>query len=92
MNPDLTSIVQALDRLEAALHTSTTDHFNLLLVVVTLGVLIWYTIETYKLRVAAQRQGETSVMPILAVFNEGSSFLVRNVGWGTSIQSTHRPL
>ena len=82
MNPDLTAISQALDRLVVALHRTTWDCINTLAVVLTLGVLIWYTVETYKLRLSAQkqtektgsllqeaqRQNEMSVMPMAAIF------------------------
>jgi len=56
MNPDLTSITHALDRLVAVLHKGTWDYISTFAIVLTLIVLIWYTIETYKLRTAAQEQ------------------------------------
>ena len=72
MNPDLAPITDALNRLVAALHKGTWDYISTIAIVVTLVVLIWYTCETYRLRKAAQRQNEISVMPMLAVVNESS--------------------
>ena len=56
----------------------------------TLGVLIWYTIETHKLRLEAQRQNENSMMPIVmfqSVYTQGqhagiSRLVIRNLGSG----------
>src|SRR5579863_4308624 len=56
----------------------------------TLIVLIWYTVETHKLRVEAQRQNEHSIMPIVmlqSVFVQGqhvgiSRPAIRNLGSG----------
>jgi hypothetical protein len=44
---------------------------NLIALTATLCVLIWYTIETYKLRLAAQKQLESSNMPIIALEYSG---------------------
>lgn len=60
MNPDLTSITEALNRLVAASGKGAWDYVNTVAVLLTLGVLIWYTVETYRLRLAAQRQTEES--------------------------------
>jgi hypothetical protein len=56
MNPDLNRIAAALNRLIAAEQKGPWDYAATVAVVLTLGVLIWYTIETYKLRRAAQDQ------------------------------------
>jgi hypothetical protein len=56
MNPDLNAIVRALDRLVVAQQRSPWEYIGTIAVVLTLVVLIWYTIETYKLRKAAQVQ------------------------------------
>jgi hypothetical protein len=50
------SIVRALDRLVAALHKGVWDHIYVVIVLLTLLVLIWYTIETQRLRKANQDQ------------------------------------
>jgi hypothetical protein len=60
MNPDLNPIVRALDRLIEAQQRSPWEYVGTIAVVLTLGVLIWYTIETYKLRKAAQAQSSES--------------------------------
>jgi hypothetical protein len=56
VNPDLTSIVQALNRLSSAQQKGPWDYAYILLVGLTLIVLIIYTVETYRLRRAAQQQ------------------------------------
>jgi hypothetical protein len=56
----------------------------------TLIVLIWYTVETYKLRLEAQRQSENSIMPIVmlqSVYVQGEHMgisrpTIRNLGSG----------
>jgi hypothetical protein len=53
---DLSTIVAALDRLTAAYRRDAWDHVSTILVGLTLLVLIWYTLETYGLRKAAQQQ------------------------------------
>lgn len=64
----------------------------------TLIVLIWYTIETHKLRREARRQNEVSVMPMLAVLNDSPSdrdnrrILLINVGRGPAFNLSIDPL
>ncbi|MGB9455389.1 MAG: hypothetical protein WCB12_05065 [Bryobacteraceae bacterium] len=52
-------------------------------------VLIWYTVETHKLRLEAQRQNEHSMMPVVAFqtgyfppHTKSSSLVVSNLGSG----------
>lgn len=54
MNADLNSIVNALDRLAAAQQKGVLDYVHIIIVVLTLCMLTWYTIETYWLRKAGQ--------------------------------------
>ena len=84
MSSDLHSIAQGLDRLIAAQQRQAWDYVHSIIVILTLCVLIWYTVETYRLRRVgqhqigdtekllreAQRQNEVSLMPILAVAAE----------------------
>jgi hypothetical protein len=81
MNPDLNSIARALDRLVAAQEKGAWNYISTVAVVLTLIVIIWYTIETSRLRKAAQdqtketgkllteaqKQNEVAVMPCLAI-------------------------
>src|SRR5215831_1972281 len=52
----INSIVRALDRLTAGLQKGPWDHVYIVIVLLTLLVLIWYTIETARLRKAGQDQ------------------------------------
>jgi hypothetical protein len=54
--PDFNAIVRALDLLVVAQQKRPWEYIGTIAVVLTLAVLIWYTIETYKLRKAAQVQ------------------------------------
>src|SRR5690242_696186 len=56
MHDDLNSILRELARLINGQPRGTWDHIHTVAMLLTLGVLIWYTIETYKLRRAAQGQ------------------------------------
>jgi len=56
VNPDLTGIVRAIDRLVSSQQKGPWDYIAIIAVVLTLGFLVWYTIETYRLRKAAQAQ------------------------------------
>ena len=56
MDPNLNAIASSLDRLVMLQQKGPWDHVATVAVVLTLAVLIWYTIETYKLRKAAQAQ------------------------------------
>lgn len=76
MNPDLTTLTKAIDRIAAALHKGAWDYAATVTIVITLVVLIKYTYETFMLRVAAQRQNEISVMPMLGIVIRASD---RNV-------------
>jgi|SRR5215510_2239610 len=50
------SIVRSLDRVAASLQKGVWDHVSVVVVLLTLLVLIWYTIETQRLRKAGQDQ------------------------------------
>lgn len=56
MDPNLNAIARSLDRLVALQQKGPWDYIATVAVVLTLIVLVWYTIETYKLRKAAQAQ------------------------------------
>src|SRR6266571_6025169 len=57
---------------------------------VTLAVLIWYTIETHKLRREAQRQNESALLPIVVIEeppqDNPDAFIIRNIGKGPAFQ------
>lgn len=86
MNSELTQIASALERLLAAHQPGPWDKASTIAVVLTLGVLIWYTIETYKLRVAAFKQHEVAITPIVMMAPiqdpKGALPAIRNVGNG----------
>src|SRR5215471_8475829 len=56
MNADLSSIAKALERLAAAQQRGPLDYVQMIVVLLTLCVLRWYTIETYRLRKTGQDQ------------------------------------
>jgi len=56
------------------------DVFNSIVLSATIVVLIWYTIETYKLRRTAQGQLEISTLPILALEYSGPLLSIRPSG------------
>lgn len=56
MPKELNAITGALDRLTAALQKGPLDYIHIATVLLTFGVLIWYTMETYRLRRAGQAQ------------------------------------
>ena len=60
MNPDLDSIVRALDRLAAVHQKGVLDWVGTAAIVLTLFALIWYTCETRKLRKATEAQTKTT--------------------------------
>ena len=61
MNDDLSRIARDLDQLVAIQQRGVEDYVRLIAVLVTLCVITWYTIETYRLRKVAQDQtAETS--------------------------------
>src|SRR5262249_1951625 len=56
MHSDPNSIVRELAQLIRAQRSGTWDHIHTVVLLLTLGVLVWYTIETYRLRKVAQGQ------------------------------------
>ena len=86
MNNDLQQVLAALDRLVAAHQRGVWDYVSVVAVVLTLIVLIWYTIETYRLRVAAVNQLGVATTPILMIAPiqqaKGAVPAIRNVGNG----------
>jgi hypothetical protein len=101
VNPDLQRIARAIEQLVAAQHKGAWDYVSGGAVIATLLVLIWYTIETYKLRVEAQKQNHTSAMPVVEfgslfrhweIYMDGqprptsTEFLcIRNIGVGPAL-------
>jgi hypothetical protein len=60
VNPDYTQIVNAINRLVDFQQKGLWDIVNTVAIIGTLCVLVWYTIETFRLRQAAQKQLETA--------------------------------
>jgi hypothetical protein len=56
MRDDLNSVLRDLAQLIHAQQRGIWDHIHTVVLILTLGVLIWYTVETYKLRKVAQGQ------------------------------------
>jgi hypothetical protein len=73
-------------RLVAAHQRSFWDYVSVIAVVFTLIVLVWYTIETHRLRVAAVRQYDVAITPIVMIATvqqaRGEVLAIRNVGYG----------
>ena len=73
-----------------------------ILTAATLLVLIWYTVETYRLRKAAQAQVESSTLPIVvfqsskvaatAGWAEWHRLVVRNLGTGPAFNIQFQPI
>jgi len=65
--------------------------------VLTLAVLVWYTIETYKIRVEAQRQTSNDLMPVVVLELRSDPGLmyhplgVRNIGRGPAFSISFSP-
>lgn len=58
---------------------------NLLVLIVTATIVAWYTHETKKLRVEAQKQTELQLRPFVIFEATRECFQVRNIGNGTAI-------
>jgi hypothetical protein len=56
MHDDLDSVMRSLARLIDAQNRGTWNHLHTVILLLTLAVLVWYTIETYRLRRVAQDQ------------------------------------
>lgn len=86
MNNDIKQILAVLDRLVAVHQRGFWDYVTIVAVVLTFFVLIWYTRETYKLRVAADKQYDVAITPILTIVPVPRNIAVipaiRNVGNG----------
>lgn len=56
----------------------------------SLPVLVWYTIETFRLRKEAKRQNELALRPLVVIEepsgHERESFVIRNIGKGPALQ------
>ena len=101
VNPDLHSIARALDKLVAIHERTAWDRASTIAVLLTLIVLIWYTIETFRLRKAAQaqteetgkllkeaqRQGDTSASLLKEAQNqsESTATLARATQWQNEV-------
>jgi hypothetical protein len=65
-------------------------------ILLTLAVLCWYTVETVRLRRAAQQQNQVSVQPVLAVYikefamGNPRQIVIENVGQGVAFNVTIR--
>jgi outer membrane cobalamin receptor len=64
---------------------------TLFVLTVTLGVLIWYTFETSKLRRIAEGQQRSSIMPIINLELEQAP-RVRNTGYGPAFNVEIQPI
>jgi hypothetical protein len=65
VSPDFQSLVNAINRLTAAQQKGPLDYISLIVLILTLAALVYYTWETIKICRAAHRQNETAVMPMM---------------------------
>src|SRR5262245_24673740 len=103
MSPELNSIATALDRLVAVQQKGSWDYIHAVTLLLTLGVLTWYTIETYRLRKAgqgqtaetakllseAQRQNEVSVNLLREAQRQNEVSVMPIVAIGVESQADH---
>jgi len=89
VNSDTKEILAILERLVQAHQHGVFDWIGLGAIVLTLAVLVWYTIETYYLRIAAVRQLDVASTPILMIApvareseSTSADITIRNVGTG----------
>jgi len=87
VNTDTKQVLAVLERLVAAHQRGVLDYTGVIAIVLTLVVLIWYTIETHGLRVTAVKQVEHATTPILAIApvldrDAHPQIAIRNVGSG----------
>jgi hypothetical protein len=101
VNPNFKSLVDAIDHLTAAQQKGPWDYAGTVAVVLTLGFLVWYTVETFWLRKAAQQQNEHSTMPIVSFQSSYtvtgqpinvSLLAIRNMGSGPAFNVEIKPL
>lgn len=94
MNNDIKQMIAVLDRLVAAHQRSVWDNISVIAIVLTLLVLIWYTVETYRLRVAAVKQLDVATTPIVMIAPDEQSDVmvptIRNVGRGPAFNISVR--
>jgi hypothetical protein len=93
MNNDLQQLIAEIDKLVAAHQRGAWDYVSVIAVVLTFIVLIWYTVETYRLRLAAVNQLAVATTPILMIAPvqgpKGAVPAIRNVGNGPALQYFH---
>ena len=83
MNAQLTSIVRVLDQLVATQQHGAWDYVHIAVTGLTLCVVVWYTIETYRLRMVGQSQtAETAKL-----LSEAQR---QNEVWANLLQETER--
>ena len=100
MTPDQSKqLIAIIERLAQSNQKGPWDYAGIVLGIVTLFVLIWYTVETYKLRqsaqkqielsnkalVAAQKQTELLTMPMLVFVVVEKDILLVNAGSGIAL-------
>lgn len=81
--PDLTQITNAINGLATTMQKGPWDYASTIAVVLTLVVLIWYTVETSRLRVAAQKQTEETekLLAEAQSQNRVSASLLKEAQW-----------
>ena len=97
------AIAQAIDRLTATQGKGALDWLGFSILVLTFAALVWYTVETYRLRIKtteilgeARRQNEMTILPMLALYVDRSGhdlrLLLRNLGTGPAFNVSVEPL
>lgn len=64
----------------AFITSETTTWAGTIATCITAAVVIWYTIETARMRQQLVLQNERSVLPFIAVDFEGQDFKIKNIG------------
>lgn len=61
---------------------------NIVVLALTLIAIVWYTVETFRLRKINEKQIRINIMPLIAVVNIGNEIKLKNIGKSPALNVT----
>lgn len=65
---------------------------NIIVLALTFIAIVWYTVETFRLRKINEKQIRINIMPLIAVVNIGNEIKLKNIGKSPALNVTVNPI
>jgi len=65
---------------------------NIIVLALTFGAIVWYTVETFRLRKINEKQIRINILPLIAIVDIGNEIRLKNIGKSPALNVTINPI